>query len=127
MANRADTFDRSTSSSTLGTPSDGGAGYTLGNSSVWGINTPLGAGSTNQAARQSGTGEAVLDAASGDVTVQLTMWGGTGANNGICFRYSDHANHWRLYWQNTFVCLSKINATNETFFTTGSNLSVTSG
>lgn len=89
MANRADTFNRSDSSTALGTPSDGGSAWVVV-AGTWGVisNTgycPTDSGSQNIAYLE-------CSEADGTVAVDVTTLGFAG----ITFRYSDSSNYWLL-------------------------------
>lgn len=100
--NRQDTFGRADSASSLGTPSDGGAGYTLSTGSTWGI-------SSNTAYRVSGTSndQAVLEASASDVEVTVTGSILTDLS-GCVARWADENNFLLLYFANAGVNSSTI-------------------
>lgn len=82
MTTRTDTFDRANSTSSLGTPSDGGSAWTA-LSGTWGI-------SSNQAYTSAAISDslAVLDSGSADTTVGVTV-ATNSSNPGLIWRASD--------------------------------------
>ncbi len=84
--NRTDNFTRANSTTTLGTPSDGGSAWNPLNG-TWGINSNAGyePGNTVQAV-------AVLDSTTTDVTVQCTFTQ-PGSVVGLVIRATDNANY----------------------------------
>ncbi len=82
---RFDDFNRSDSSSSLGTPSDGGSAWTA-QAGTWGI-------STNKAYCPSGSGIVGLDSGTADVDVQATLSQSGAANDcGVAGRIGDANN-----------------------------------
>lgn len=90
MANRSDTFDRSNSSSALGTPSDGGSAWVAA-AGTWGINSNLG----YCAVDGGGWNLAYLESSEADGTVSVVF--STASFAALLFRYTDASNHWRVF------------------------------
>lgn len=91
MSNRVDNFNRADSVLTLNSPSDAAGDYTL--VGTWGItsNTAYSVVSSNPCA-------AILDSATFDITIEVTLTGLGGADiAGLCARYTDINNHWAYY------------------------------
>lgn len=86
MSNRTDDFNRADSTTTLGTPSDGGSAWSV-LSGTWGI-------STNRGYNVSGGGQevAVLESSAADVDVQITLQTFS-SNVGLILRATDDSNY----------------------------------
>ena len=93
MASLSDSFNRANSSGSLGTPSDGGPGYTVFGSGTFSVDN-------NEAKYDNASdASAVRDAASANVEL-TAKYLGAGANWGIVARLSDNNNKLLLYRQN---------------------------
>lgn len=90
MTNRSDDFNRANSTSSLGTPSDGGSAWVV-LAGTWGINS-------NQAYTSASTSQATayLEASVSDVEVQVTV--NTVAEGTLLVRAVDATNYLILAW-----------------------------
>jgi len=86
MASLVDTFDRADSSSSIGSPSDGGVAWVIQGTATWGIGT-------NMARMVSGSGEQWItrDASASDGDVYFTTQNAP-ADGGLCARVTDQNN-----------------------------------
>jgi hypothetical protein len=87
---RYDDFNRADSNTSLGTPSDGGAGYTVLGSGTWGIAS----NKAYQVTNAIGATLAVLDWGTADVDVSLTFPVVSASAFGLAFRVTDANNYW---------------------------------
>lgn len=93
MTNRTDSFNRANSTTTLGTPSDGGSAWTYPGSAVLGISGNAAYSPTSQS-----QAIAVLESSASAGTAQITLGSfPTVEEVGICFRVVDD-NNYLLVW-----------------------------
>jgi hypothetical protein len=96
MANRSDTFNRGDSSTSMGTPSDGGSAWAA-NNGTWGIDTNRGytSTSTDHAA-------ATLESSVADVDVEVTIATvSAGIGMGVIGRFADTSNYLHFQYEPT--------------------------
>lgn len=86
--NRSDDFNRADSTSSLGSPSDGGSAWSA-LAGTWGINTNRGYSPSG------GQAVAVLEASAADVRLEAVIQT-AGSDYGLVVRASDNSNYWLL-------------------------------
>lgn len=87
MTDRADDFNRADSTSSLGTPSDGGSSWVAA-AGTWGINSNRGYLATSSGGQET----AYLESSVADVDVQVTL-AVSGSDYGVCARLTDASNN----------------------------------
>lgn len=99
---RTDNFTRADSSSSLGTPSDAGAAWTVAGGSTWGISSNAAYVST-----YSGDAYAVLSSGITNAVVQVTVpTFPAGTTPGLIFRYQDASNFMLLHCDNSATTMA---------------------